>query len=64
MQISVRAEERFKVMSLWGAQFSQQAKRSNDARVLVITVASGPKAEGFSNTFLRAEFVHREELPG
>ena len=62
-QISMRAESRLSTLIRgWRARYSQQAKKANSKRVLVITIPSWPKKEGFSSPVLTGEFVDREKL--
>lgn len=47
----------------WRSQNSEEAKKSNESYVWVITRSNAPKQEGLANVMLNGEYVLRSELP-
>ena len=61
--ISVRAEERLAdSIPQWRSQYSEMAKKSNEEKILVITIPSVQKQEGVANPAIQGEFVLRSTL--
>lgn len=61
--ISIRAEERLaNSIPQWRSQYSEMAKKSNDEKILVITIPSVQKQEGVANPAIQGEAVLRSTL--
>lgn len=61
--VSVRAEERLSnSIQQWRDQYSEMAKKSNDEKILVITIPSVAKQDGIANPAIQGKFVPRSTL--
>jgi len=61
--ISVRAEEKLsESVQQWRHQYAGTAKKSNEEKILVITIPSVVKQEGVANPAIQGEFILRSTL--